>query len=181
MTETRWQRTIENTTTAFSERRNNDRCSFIAHAELVDLDSNSRLSARTVDIDRGGCYIDTLNPLRVGTVVKLHLNKDDRSFNIRAEVVYAQHGNGMGLAFAPPEEEQSRTLEEWIARSDATVASNGSLLGSLESSQQATPKRGNSIAEAQQESPLMYLILMLVQKKVLSEMEGKALLERLHV
>jgi hypothetical protein len=86
----------------------------------------------------------------------------------------------MGLAFATAEGEQSRTLEEWIAGPDATVAPNNSVLGSLQSPERATTERGTAITEGKEASPLMYLILMLVQKNILSEMEGQALFERLH-
>ncbi len=173
-----WKKVVQDSTT---ERRNNGRCPFIASAELVDLQSNSRLSARTMDLDRGGCYIDTINPLRVGTPVTLQLHKENRSFRTRAEVVYVQHGNGMGLAFANAEAEQSRILERWIAGLDATAAPNSSTADSVEPSEQQAVWHAKNHDETRGASPLTYLILMLVQKNILNETEGKALLKKIHL
>jgi|SRR5271170_7040146 len=120
MAEEQWKETIENAASNFNERRRNGRCSFIASAELVHINSNSRLAARTTDIDRGGCYIDTLNPLAAGATVALRISNANRSFKAYAKVVYAQSGNGMGLAFTTADERQLQTLDQWVAGLDAT-------------------------------------------------------------
>jgi len=169
----------------FGERRTNRRCSFIASAQLVDLNSNSRLVARTADIDRGGCYIDTLNPLPAGTTVLLRVRRENQSFKANAEVIFAQTGIGMGLAFIAAEAEQLRTLDQWVAGPGAAIAPETSKSELPQSSQQAITSyqserlTENSVSEREESSSLMYLILMLVQKNVLSEMEGQMLLTRL--
>ena len=125
MTEELWNAT-EVTDSNFKDRRANGRCCFVARAALVDLNSNSRLAARTADITRDGCYIDTLNPLLIGTAVALRLSKENQSFKVTAEVVYVRTGNGMGLAFAAAEPAQLQTLDQWIAEFDAAMAANTS-------------------------------------------------------
>jgi hypothetical protein len=185
MTEERWEKMIETAASNFGERRTNRRCSFIASAQLVDLNSNSRLAARTADIDRGGCYIDTLNPLPAGTTVMLRVRRENQSFKANAEVVYVQTGIGMGLAFIAAEAEQVRTLDQWIAGLDAAIALNTSKPELPQSSERAITSyqserpRRKFTNEREESISLMYLILMLVQKKVLSEIEGQTLLRKL--
>jgi hypothetical protein len=121
MAEGQLNETIKNVASSFNERRNNGRCSFVASADMVHINSNSRLAARTTDIDRGGCYIDTLNPLAVGTTLALRITKANQSFTAYAKVVYVQSGNGMGLAFTTADAGQLQTLDQWIAGLDATL------------------------------------------------------------
>lgn len=167
-----WEKIVQDSTI---ERRNNGRCSFIAIAELVDLHSNSQLSARTTDLDRGGCYIDTINPLGVGTPVALQLQKDNQSFRARAEVVYVQQGNGMGLAFARAEAAQSQILEQWIAALGATTSPNSASDAVELSAQKALSYQSNP-DDREDAGPFGRLIVMLVQKNMLTEAEGRTLL-----
>jgi hypothetical protein len=44
------------------ERRSARRHVMVLAAEVVELPSGAKLSARRSDISRTGCYIDTLNP-----------------------------------------------------------------------------------------------------------------------
>jgi hypothetical protein len=182
MAEQRWDKTAASN---FNERRNSGRGSFIVNAALVDLNSNSRLAARSADINRGGCYIDTLNPLPAGTTVTLRLTKENLSFRANAEVVYVQIGNGMGLAFTAAEAEQMRILDQWIAGLDAAMAPNAPNSELSRASQPETASHqsqqptGTAAYEQQEPGSLTYLILMLVQKNILSEIEGQALLEKI--
>ena len=106
--------------------------------------------------------------------------KENQTFNTMATVVYAQTGMGMGVVFDTLAPEQSRILDVWIAK----------LTGDAQPRPQPAPKQpaGNQplakvpVAKAfeqQSAEVLKYLVLMLVQKGVLVELEGQALLERL--
>ena len=121
MTEEPGKKPIHNAAAGFKERRDNGRCSFVASADLVHVGSNSRLCARVTDIDRGGCYIDTLNPLAVGATIALRVSNADQSFTAHARVVYVQNGNGMGLAFTTADADQLRTLDQWLEGLDGTL------------------------------------------------------------
>src|SRR5437764_12964717 len=72
--------------TAAAERREARRYAFICPAELIDLAGSTRISARTADLSLRGCYIDTLNPLPLGTRVRLQLTKNGQRVEFRAEV-----------------------------------------------------------------------------------------------
>ncbi len=97
------------------QRRAVKRCSMVASAEVTDLGSNTRLSARTSEIGIGGCYVDALNPFPDGTVVQVRILRDKGTFEARAKVVYCDSTMGMGLAFTEMAPEQRLLLEDWLA------------------------------------------------------------------
>jgi hypothetical protein len=91
------------------------RYSFIATADVISLDTDTRLSAQTSELGLGGCYIDTLNPFPEGTLVRVRLVKDTGAFESSAKVVYVLPGFGMGLAFTHLPHDQKLVLDKWIA------------------------------------------------------------------
>jgi hypothetical protein len=98
-----------------AKRRSVRRCAFVASAEVTEMCSGARLSARTSEVGLGGCYIDALNPFPEGTLVQLRIVRDQGVFETRAKVVYCDPRFGMGLAFAGTTPEQQSILEGWLA------------------------------------------------------------------
>ena len=98
-----------------TQRRSVRRCPLVASAEVTELDSGARLSARTSELGLGGCYIDALNPFSEGTVVGLRILRDQGVFETKAKVVYCDPKFGMGLAFTEMTPEQRSLLEAWLA------------------------------------------------------------------
>jgi hypothetical protein len=96
------------------ERRASPRYLFTATADMVDLGTNTRLSARTSDLARGGCFVDTISTFPIGTNVSLRLTNGNKKFEGRARVVYESPGSGMGLAFTLVEPDQLWVLEKWL-------------------------------------------------------------------
>ena len=91
------------------------RCSLVASAEVTEVDSGARLSARISELGLGGCYIDAMNPFPKGTLVQLRILRDQGVFETEAKVVYSDPGFGMGLAFAEITPNQKSRLEAWLA------------------------------------------------------------------
>ena len=91
------------------------RCSLVASAEITELSTGTRMSARTSELGIGGCYIETLNPFPDGTVVQLRILRDQGIFETNAKVVYAHTNFGMGLAFTDMIPDQRSLLENWLA------------------------------------------------------------------
>jgi PilZ domain len=91
------------------------RCPLVASAEVIDLQSQTRLSARTSEIGLGGCYVDALNPFPAGTRVNVKIMRDQGVFETEARVVYCDSTFGMGLAFAELPPTQRSLLEDWLA------------------------------------------------------------------
>lgn len=100
---------------AYAKQRAVRRCTFVAAAELTDLSSGTRISARTSEIGLGGCYVDALNSFPDGTLVKLRILRDQGVFEADAKVVYYDPRFGMGLAFTDIQPAQKSLLESWLA------------------------------------------------------------------
>jgi PilZ domain len=86
--------------------------------EVIELPRGARLTARTSDISRTGCYIDTLNPIHQGTRVRVRLAHHDQVFETLGSVVYSSPLLGMGITFSEVALEESRKLEAWLSETD---------------------------------------------------------------
>ena len=99
------------------ERRSAPRHAMVLAAEVVELPRGAKLNARTADISRTGCYIDTLNPVPQGSEVRVRLTHGEDTFVTLGRVVYVSYGLGMGIAFDRVEDEQLARLTRWFSES----------------------------------------------------------------
>jgi hypothetical protein len=97
------------------ERRAVPRYILIATAEIVEPVSEVHISGRISEISRKGCYVDILNPLPVGTLIRLRVSRDQGAFSSPGKIIYIQEGMGMGVAFIDPAADQLKILESWLA------------------------------------------------------------------
>lgn len=102
-------------TKEYPQRRSAKRCQMVASAEVLDIGSNTRLSARTSEIAIGGCYVDALNPFPVGTLVSIRILRDQGTFEAKGKIVYCDSPMGMGVAFTEIGPEHRSMLEDWLA------------------------------------------------------------------
>jgi hypothetical protein len=100
------------------ERRSAPRHAMVLAAEVVELPRGAKLSARTSDISRTGCYVDTLNPVPQGSEVRVRLTHHEDIFVALGRVVYVSYGLGMGIAFVKVEDEQLARLDRWFSEPD---------------------------------------------------------------
>ncbi len=101
---------------AMTDRRVAPRYPLILLAEVTDLLSSTKLTARTSDLSRTGCYIDMLHPLPRGTKVHVRLQKEKEVFESPATVMYVSPGLGIGVAFAENlRANQLAVLDHWLA------------------------------------------------------------------
>ena len=105
---------------AGADRRTNPRYEFIAAVEVVAAESGARIETRVRDLSRQGCYVDTNNPLSLGTVTDVRITKSAQLFKAEARVVFSRASKGMGLVFTAIESEHLQTLETWLAESRET-------------------------------------------------------------
>jgi hypothetical protein len=96
-------------------RRAVKRCPLVASAEVTDLGSDARLSARTSEVGLGGCYVDALNPFPEGTLVGVRIIRDQGVFEAKGKIVYYHPSSGMGVAFTEMARDQRLLLEDWLA------------------------------------------------------------------
>lgn len=97
-----------------SERRCGTRLPFVAPVELVEMRSGSRFQARTSDLSLQGCYVDTLNPLPLGSAVRVQIQRAGVIFDALANVSSRHVGSGMGLVFGEITGAQRTVLKNWL-------------------------------------------------------------------
>jgi hypothetical protein len=157
-----------------SERRRHLRFQFIATVEAIDLHSHAKLSGRVTDLGFGGCYVDTINPLVVGTVIKIRLTKEKFTFEAEAKVIFSHAGMGMGVAFISAMPRQLRIFQKWL----------NELAGkSLPELEQPEETEADAIVANSTKHPdfvLRELLIALMRKGVLTEVEGKAMIQKLY-
>lgn len=99
------------------ERRRMPRVPFVASAELLEVDTGTRMNAQVSELSLHGCYVDTLNPLPKGTSVYVKIFTQEYFFETPAIVVYAHATLGMGLAFHDVKPHFVGVLQNWVMAS----------------------------------------------------------------
>src|SRR5579859_5979686 len=155
------------TTDEAEERRGGLRYQITVAAEVIELISGTRFSTRTTDLGPGGCFVDTLMPLPVGSSVRVRLHKDGMAIEALGTVTYSQSGLGMGVAFDNMPPERARALDAWLV--ELTAAKPPSFDVSR-GSNRTTSKEEQHTQIAQR------LVRLLVKRGVISEADAAALL-----
>jgi hypothetical protein len=154
-------------------RRRFARYSFIAQAEVKDVKPpHVRIQARISDLGREGCYVDTISPFAVGSSVVIRVMKGDKGFSAKGIVLYATVGMGMGLKFTSVEPSDLPVLERWLAEASGESAEEPE--ATMEGQAPGRSQERSALRELLEE-----LIAAQVRARVLTEAEGKALLEKL--
>jgi hypothetical protein len=157
---------------AMTERRAGIRYPFAASAEVYDVLSQASLTLRCSDLGYGGCYVDTISPLAVGSTVRIRIKHDLRDFEAVAVVAYAHVSLGMGLAFTEIKDEYRGILHAWIAE-----------LSGDQSPKPEVPTAGtdagvyDSIANLRQ--VFNEFINLMVRKKIITENDAAGFLRQL--
>jgi hypothetical protein len=157
----------QNSTTE-SERRNAIRYQLTVSAEVVELKSGTRFSTRTTDLGPGGCFVDTLMPLPIGSDVSIRLSKDNVNFEATGTVTFSQAGLGMGLAFSEMTPEKQSAFDAWLA--ELTMVRPASF-----ETHRAAPRAGHGKEKGS--ALTQRLIRLLVKRNLITEAEATALLE----
>ncbi|HEV2521902.1 MAG TPA: PilZ domain-containing protein [Candidatus Acidoferrales bacterium] len=157
-----------------SERRRHLRFPFTASVEVIESESHAKVTGRTADLGLGGCYVDTINPLAVGTVVKIRLTKDQVTFEADGKVVFSQAGMGMGVAFLSAVPQQFRIFQKWLSQlTGESVSEQGT-------KEKEETNAGVANAANHENLVLGELVIALMRKQVLTDEEGKTMLQKLY-
>jgi PilZ domain len=99
-----------------ADRRDAPRFPLILIAETKEVATGAKMMARTSDVSRTGCYLDTLNPIPKGSMIQLRLTRGEEVFQTQAKVVYVSPGRGMGVRFHEyVAEAQLPILDRWLS------------------------------------------------------------------
>lgn len=156
-----------------NERRKGLRFPFNASVDAVEPQSKSKISGRTSDISSGGCYVNTISPFPVETIIKIRLTKETVTFEAEAKIILSQVGMGMGVAFISAMPQQIRIFQKWLNELQGKSSHEPDIAKQTEKG----AAQRNSINE--QDYVLSELIVALIRKGVLSDDEGKAMLRKL--
>lgn len=97
-----------------SDRRRHLRFAIIADAEVTEIVSDTKLSAKTSDLSAGGCFLDMLNPSPEGTEIAVRISHADMTFTARGKVVFVFPNMGMGVMFTDVPASQQAILQKWL-------------------------------------------------------------------
>jgi hypothetical protein len=97
------------------ERRRTSRVPFIASAEIIDDDENTRSSSQVSDLSLHGCCVKIAKPFPVGTAVTVEIYRDADFVEAPATVAYSTPQHLMGLAFTGMEPQFAAILKKWLA------------------------------------------------------------------
>jgi hypothetical protein len=159
------------------EERGSPRFPLSTSAEVIDLGGNVRITGRTCDIAKKGCYVDTISPFAPKSTVALKITRDSQSFETEATVVYSQVGMGMGLSFTTTESEQLRMLESWLSELSGEKPRKTETRAPI--LQFEVNKEVAQTVDQEARDVLSELILVLSRKGVVTGREGNAILQRL--
>ena len=108
---------------SYSTQRTVPRYTFVAVTEIIESGSQACSLGKTTKISSKGCYVETVSPLPIGTVLNMVISRVQGSFTTKGKVIYVHDALGMGIVFVDPAEAQLRTLNAWLAESSRTHAS----------------------------------------------------------
>jgi hypothetical protein len=83
--------------------------------QFTETQSESTGKARISDLSLTGCYIDTINPLPLGTKLRVRLKLRGTSIEVPATVARVEPNMGMGVAFGELTADQIALIEKWLA------------------------------------------------------------------
>ncbi len=99
-----------------AERRAEPRCVCKGSTSIRQPNTRFPLGASVTDISLGGCYVELMTTLPVGTKVELTLRVAEITVNCTAEVRTSHPGVGMGMEFEPMSATDRVALARAIAR-----------------------------------------------------------------
>jgi PilZ domain len=104
--------------TSYVFRRVNPRFPFFAEAEAT-LHDGTQVPAQVSELSSRGCYIDTLEPIPIGTELRLRISDGMKSCELPGKVIYMHSGYGMGIfgmgvVFGNAAAEQLSAVNAWL-------------------------------------------------------------------
>ena len=100
------------------ERRAGQRLSLLGDAEII-LGDGASIPAQLDELSSRGCYLDTLEPVPVGTEFRLRIGDDGQTCELQGGVIYAHSGGGLGVfglgvIFTKMSFQQSSAINSWL-------------------------------------------------------------------
>jgi len=97
-----------------AENRRATRVSYPCEVECTGVGANP-LNPRISDLSATGAFIDSMNAVPVGSLIKLKFTLPTGNIAVSAEVVHAMEHFGMGVRFLDLSDEQRGFIEQFVA------------------------------------------------------------------
>ena len=99
-------------------KRTNPRFPFLAEAEAI-LRDGTLVPAQVLELSARGCYIDALQPVSVGSELRLRICNGPNVCELPAKVIYLHLGYGfgicgMGVVFGEIGTQQRSEIDAWL-------------------------------------------------------------------
>jgi c-di-GMP-binding flagellar brake protein YcgR len=104
------------------DRRRDPRHSVQVQIELREDGNDVPMRMCTTDLSRGGCYVELMLPLPIGTNVTAKLWLSDCPVRMRGRVVTLHRQFGNGIKFLEFEDDGKKILAQYLDAIDAYVA-----------------------------------------------------------
>ncbi len=75
---------------------------------------NGTIPAKAIDISKGGLYIHTAHPFKVGDIIDISLPFKDETLTVKAKIKHKQTGVGFGLMFVDLDDVKIHQINELI-------------------------------------------------------------------
>ncbi len=101
----------------YPKSRELPRFTMMAEAQVREVGGGStRLRVRISELSARGCYVDTLNPLPLSTIIQLYIEHGGETCVVPGKVIYIHSGFGMGVLFGEIPADQRAILDRWLAQ-----------------------------------------------------------------
>ncbi len=78
-----------------------------------------QIAVRVSELSLGGCYLDMMNPLPMGTLVRVKISAGVDFFESKAEILYSlAHPGGVGMRFIDVEPQYLAVLQGWLEKAE---------------------------------------------------------------
>jgi c-di-GMP-binding flagellar brake protein YcgR len=98
------------------DRQYSIRYVFAIDADILELESGTRVSGVTSDLSLGGCFMCARRTLEIGARVRATLTREGQKAKMLAAVRSVKPHVGMGLEFLDIDPDSNATLLAWIER-----------------------------------------------------------------
>lgn len=96
------------------ERRECTRYPVSVEIEITEMGSRIPSRGRTTDVSLSGCYVATIFPLPIGTVLDLKMWVDDGNIEAHGSVQTCHGGVGMGIKFTDLTRDAMHRLDDCL-------------------------------------------------------------------
>jgi hypothetical protein len=97
-----------------NERRRTPRYPFTGSIEMQQESSEDKRTAKVSELSLNGCFVQMKEPYPVGTLLNVRLFTQTEFFEGRANVVYVNPAQGIGLRFRETKPFFVGVLRRWI-------------------------------------------------------------------